>query len=77
MQVGEPLNGIGEGLLVDLGVLGADAVADGRISEPSSAVRYASISMRIQSTLEQAGIFFAKLRRECLECDLGIFGDDR
>ena len=28
MQVGEPLNGIGEGLLVDLGVLGADAVAD-------------------------------------------------
>jgi hypothetical protein len=39
MQVGEPLNGIGEGLLIDLGVLGADAVADGRISEPSSAVR--------------------------------------
>ena len=28
MQVGEPLNGIGEGLLVDLGVLRADAVAD-------------------------------------------------
>jgi hypothetical protein len=38
---------------------------------------YASISMRIQSAFEQAGIFFAKLRRECLECDLGIFGDDR
>jgi hypothetical protein len=28
MQVGQPLNRIGEGLLVDLGVLGADAVAD-------------------------------------------------
>jgi hypothetical protein len=28
MQVGEPLNGIGEGLLVDLGVLPPDAVAD-------------------------------------------------
>ena len=31
MQVGEPLDGIGEGLLVDLGVLGADAVADGAV----------------------------------------------
>ena len=28
MQVGEPLNGIGEGLLVDLGVFCPDAVAD-------------------------------------------------
>ena len=27
----EPLNGIGEGLLIDLGVLGAYAVADGAI----------------------------------------------
>ena len=31
MDVGEPLNGIGEGLFVDLRVLGADAVADGAI----------------------------------------------
>ena len=31
MQVGEPLNGIGEGLLVDLGVFRADAVADGAV----------------------------------------------
>ena len=31
MQVGEPLNRIGQGLLVDLGVLGADAVADGAV----------------------------------------------
>ena len=31
VQVGEPLNGIGEGLLVDLGVLGFDAVADGAV----------------------------------------------
>ena len=31
MQVGEPLNGIGEGLLVDLGVLRPDAVADGAV----------------------------------------------
>ena len=29
MHVSEPLNSIGEGLLVDLGVLGADAVVDG------------------------------------------------
>ena len=28
MQVGEPLHGIGEGLLVDLGVFGADAVSN-------------------------------------------------
>ena len=28
----EPLNGIGEGLLVDLGILGADTVADGAVS---------------------------------------------
>jgi hypothetical protein len=31
MQVGEALNGIGEGLLVDLGVLRPDAVADGAV----------------------------------------------
>ena len=31
MQVGEPLDGIGEGLLVDLGVFGSDAVADGAV----------------------------------------------
>ncbi len=31
MQIGEPFNGIGEGLLVDLGVLRADAVADGAV----------------------------------------------
>ena len=31
MQVCEPLNGIGEGLLIDMGVLGADAVADGPV----------------------------------------------
>jgi hypothetical protein len=31
MQVGEPLNGIGQRLLVDLGVLGVDAVADGAV----------------------------------------------
>ena len=31
MQVGEPLNRIGKRLLVDLGVLGADAVADGAV----------------------------------------------
>jgi hypothetical protein len=28
VQVGEPLNGIGQGLLVDLGILRPDAVAD-------------------------------------------------
>ena len=28
----EPLNGIGEGLLVDLGILGADTVADGAVT---------------------------------------------
>ena len=31
MQVGEPLNGIGQGLFVDLGVLRPDAVADGAV----------------------------------------------
>src|SRR5665647_626861 len=31
MQVCEPLNGIGEGLLVDLGILRLDAVADGAV----------------------------------------------
>ena len=31
MQVGEPLNGIGERLLVDLGVLRANAFADGAV----------------------------------------------
>ena len=41
MQVGEPLDGIGEGLLVDLGVFGPDAVADdavvdgGEVRDPS------------------------------------------
>jgi hypothetical protein len=34
MQVGEPLNGIGEGLLVDLGVLRPDPVANGAIGSP-------------------------------------------
>ena len=33
MQVGEPLNGIGEGLLVDLGVFRPDAVADGAVGD--------------------------------------------
>ena len=33
MQVGEPLDGIGEGLLVDLGVFRADAVTDGAVSD--------------------------------------------
>jgi len=28
MEVGETLNGVGEGLFVDLGVFGTDAVAD-------------------------------------------------
>src|SRR5262245_54442226 len=31
MQVGEPLDGIGEGLLVDLGIFCADSVADGPV----------------------------------------------
>ena len=31
MHIREPLNRIGKGLFVDLGVLGADAVADGAI----------------------------------------------
>ena len=31
MQVGEAVNGIGEGLLVDLGILRLDAVADGAV----------------------------------------------
>ena len=31
VQVGQPLHGIGEGLLVDLGVVGPDAVADGAV----------------------------------------------
>ena len=31
VQVGEPLHGIGEGLLVDLGVFRPDAVADGAV----------------------------------------------
>ena len=31
MQVGEPLDRIGEGLLVDLGVLRPDAVAQGAV----------------------------------------------
>jgi hypothetical protein len=31
MQVGEPLDDIGESLLVDLRVFGADAVADGAV----------------------------------------------
>ena len=31
MQFGEALDGVGEGLFVDLGVLGADAVADGAV----------------------------------------------
>ena len=31
MHIGEPLDGIGEGLLVDLGVLRPDAVADGAV----------------------------------------------
>ena len=35
MDVGEALNGIGEGLLVDLGVVGADAIADGAVSDGS------------------------------------------
>ena len=34
MQVGEALNGIGEGLLVDLGVLRPDPVANGAIGSP-------------------------------------------
>ena len=33
MQVGEPLNGIGEGLLVDLGVFRTDPVADGAVAD--------------------------------------------
>jgi hypothetical protein len=33
MQVGEALDGIGERLLVDLGVLGAEAIADGAVGE--------------------------------------------
>ena len=31
VQVGQPLDRIGQGLLVDLGVLGPDAVADGAV----------------------------------------------
>jgi hypothetical protein len=31
MQVGEPLNGIGEGLLIDLRVLPPDTLADGAV----------------------------------------------
>jgi hypothetical protein len=32
VEVSEPLDGIGEGLFVDLGVLGADTVADGAVA---------------------------------------------
>ena len=31
MQVGEAFNGVGEGLLVDLGVMRPDTVADGAV----------------------------------------------
>ena len=33
MQVGETLNGVGESLLVDLGVLSPDAIADGAVGD--------------------------------------------
>ena len=33
MQVGEPLHGIGEGLLVDLGVFRPEAVADDAVGD--------------------------------------------
>ena len=35
MQIGNSLNGIGEGLLVDFGVLGAGAIADRAIADGS------------------------------------------
>jgi hypothetical protein len=41
VQVGEPLNGISEGLFIDLGVLGADTVADRAVmfmAEPQKTV---------------------------------------
>ena len=33
MQVGQPLNRIGQSLVVDLGVFGPDAVADGAVGD--------------------------------------------
>ena len=33
MELGESLNGIGKGLLVDLWVLGAEAIADGSVGD--------------------------------------------
>jgi hypothetical protein len=35
MQVGEPFNGIGEGLLINLGVFGPDALADSAVVDSS------------------------------------------
>ena len=47
MQVGEPLNGIGEGLLVDLGVFRPEAVADGAVvmAAKSRFMRYLLITI--------------------------------
>ena len=53
VQIGQTLDRIGEGLLVDLGVFGADAVADGAVGDSGKVENFMADLPRLLTRIDR------------------------